>query len=670
MHEEDKVTYFAETDARNKRIRFGIKNKDRTRHIYAIGKTGMGKSNLLEVMAIQDIRNGEGFAFIDPHGKTADLLLEYIPEHRKKDVIYFAPFDLDYPIAFNVLEDVGPEKRHLVANGLMSAFKKIWVDSFSARMEYILNNIMLALLEYPGSTLLSVNRMLADKDFRNAVVENITDPSVKSFWVDEYAKYTDKFAAEAAPAIQNKVGQFVANPLVRNIIGQTKSSFDIREVMDTKKILIINLSKGRVGEANANLLGSMLITKIYLAAMSRADLKEDEIKKAPQFYLYVDEFQSFANESFADILSEARKYKLNLTIAHQYIEQMTDEVRAAVFGNVGTMITFRVGAHDGSVFEKEFAPEFTAEDLVNLQQYQMYLKLMIDGVTSRPFSAIGMAPIPRPEISYYEDIINLSREQFAAPREKIEKEIKEWLESKIKGSTSSSGSKSSSGGGSGGGSSSSKARSEGRSENRNENNRSENSRSVKSDSRNSRSQSQAQSQARTQSQIQPQSQPQIQQQSQTQSSQLQSSSVQFSNSRSSSTDVHPLDVGGEINIPKEQSSLKEQSVLTANKNSEEKSIAISLNNLQTDSLENKAKNNQKIAKPENVNALRNALLSIVGESALNDGKKDKENIIEKNTEKPKDNFVEKVSDKEVITSTKTGSEAISPSDLKKILEIE
>lgn len=438
MNDEERVTYFGETDARNKRLRFGIKKKDRSRHMYVIGKTGMGKSTLLENLAIQDIQNGEGLAFIDPHGKTADLLLEYVPEHRIKDVVYFAPFDLDYPISFNVLEDVGAEKRHLVANGLMSAFKKIWVDAWSARMEYILTNILLALLEFPGSTLMGVNRMLTDKDFRKTVVDNITDPSVKAFWVEEYAKYTDKFAAEAAPAIQNKVGQFVANPLVRNIIGQPKSSFDIRKIMDEKKILIINLSKGRVGEANANLLGAMIITKIYLAAMSRADLKEDELKKAAQFYLYVDEFQSFANESFADILSEARKYKLNLTIAHQYIEQMTEEVRAAVFGNVGTMVVFRVGAYDADVFQKEFTPQFTAEDIVNLQMYQMYLKLMIDGVTSTPFSAKGMVPIPKPEKTYVSEIIESSREQFASPRDKVEEEIRNWHIEKIKSPSSGS----------------------------------------------------------------------------------------------------------------------------------------------------------------------------------------------------------------------------------------
>ncbi|MCK5096436.1 MAG: type IV secretion system DNA-binding domain-containing protein, partial [Candidatus Pacebacteria bacterium] len=321
MEDLEKVTYFAETDHR-KKTPFGVKAVDRGKHIYVIGKTGMGKSTLLENMAVQDIQNGNGLCFVDPHGKTAELLLEYVPEDRIDDVIYFAPFDMENPMSFNIMEDVGYDKRHLVANGLMSAFKKIWVDMWSARMEYILNNVILALLEYPDSTLLGVNRMLTDKVYRKKVVDNVTDPSTKSFWVDEFAKYTDRYTMEATPAIQNKVGQFTANPLIRNIIGQPKSSFNFRDAMDQKKIIIINLSKGRIGEGNANLLGSMLITKLYLSAMSRADLSDQELGRVPNFYLFVDEFQSFANESFADILSEARKYKLNLTIAHQYIEQM------------------------------------------------------------------------------------------------------------------------------------------------------------------------------------------------------------------------------------------------------------------------------------------------------------------------------------------------------------
>lgn len=424
----NQITYFGETDARNKKIKFGIKAKDRLRHMYIIGKTGMGKSTLLEDLAIQDIQNGNGMAFIDPHGGTAEKLLDYVPESRIKDVLYFAPFDLEHPVSFNVMEDIGVDKRYLVVNGLMSTFEKIWVDAWSARMAYILNNTLLALLEYPGSTLLGVNRMLSDKEYRKKVVENIKDTSVRAFWIDEFGKWTEKFIAEAIPAIQNKVGQFTSNPLVRNLLGQPKSSFNIRDIMDNKKILIINLSKGRVGEGNANLIGSMLITKMYLAAMSRADKSEVELAKLPPFYLYVDEFQSFANKSFADILSEARKYKLSLNIAHQYIEQMEEEVRDAVFGNVGTMISFRVGAFDAEVLEKEFAPVFTATDLVNLGFTQIYLKLMIDGVSSQPFSSTVMAPFPRPERVFTEEVIKSSREQFAKPRAEVEKNILEWFD--------------------------------------------------------------------------------------------------------------------------------------------------------------------------------------------------------------------------------------------------
>ncbi|MDO8492858.1 MAG: type IV secretion system DNA-binding domain-containing protein [bacterium] len=423
LPDENRITYFAFTDARNKRVPFGIKAKDRTRHTYVIGKTGMGKSTLLENMAIQDIQNGEGLAFIDPHGKTAEYLLDFVPEHRIKDVLYFAPFDMEHPIAFNVMEDVGPDKRHLVVSGLMSAFKKIWEDMWSARMEYILQNTILALLEYPGATMMGINKMFSDKEYRKKVVDNVTDPTVKSFWVDEFAKYTERFAAEATPAIQNKVGQFTSNPLIRNIIGQPNSSFDLRKMMDEKKILIVNLSKGRLGEGNANLLGSMLITKIYLAAMSRADASERTMTRLPNFYLYVDEFQSFANESFADILSEARKYKLNLTVAHQYIEQMSEEVRAAIFGNVGTMLVFRVGPFDAEIFEKEFMPTFLAEDFVNLGMYQMYLKLMIDGVGSQPFSAVSQPPIEKQMISFKEQVLEMSRKQFSLKRAEVEEDI-------------------------------------------------------------------------------------------------------------------------------------------------------------------------------------------------------------------------------------------------------
>lgn len=421
-----KVTFFASTDSRGKKTPFGIKRIDRKRHMYVIGKTGMGKSTLLENMAIQDIRNGEGLAFIDPHGSTADKLLEYVPEDRIDDVLYFAPFDMEYPVAFNVMEDVGYDKRHLVVSGLMSAFRKIWVDAWSARMEYILSNTLLALLEYPDSTLLDVNRMLINKNFRKKVVENITDTTVKSFWVDEFANYGDRYTQEATPAIQNKIGQFTSNPLIRNIIGQPKSSFDIRQMMDDRKIMIINLSKGRVGEGNASLLGSMLVTKIYLAAMSRADLSAGQLKESPSFYFYVDEFQSFANQSFADILSEARKYNLNLIIAHQYVEQMEEEVRDAVFGNVGTTAVFRVGPFDAEVLETIFKPKFEATDLVNLGFAQIYLTLMIDGVGSQPFSATTLPPFDPPPATHVDEIIAFSRKTYGAPRASVEKSIDEW----------------------------------------------------------------------------------------------------------------------------------------------------------------------------------------------------------------------------------------------------
>lgn len=423
MDNPNRVTYFAATDSRGKRVPFGIKSKDRERHMYVIGKTGMGKSTLLENMAIQDIRNGEGFAFIDPHGSAVDKLLDYIPADRVKDVIYFAPFDMEHPIAFNVMEDVGYDKRHLVVSGLMATFKKIWVDAWSARMEYILSNTLLALLEYPDATLMGVNRMYTDKAYRKKVVENIKDPVVKDFWVKEFANYGDRYTQEATPAIQNKIGQFTSNPLIRNIIGQPRSSFDIREVMDSRKILLVNLSKGLVGDTNMRLLGSMLTTRIFLAAMSRADLSAAEIGKLPKFYFYVDEFQNFANETFAEILSEARKYKLNLLIAHQYVEQMEDEVKAAVFGNVGTTVSFRVGPFDAEVLETIFSPEFMKEDLVNLGFAQIYLTLMIDGVGSRPFSAVTIPPIEPPTRSYRNEVIDSSRTQFGAPRSLIEERL-------------------------------------------------------------------------------------------------------------------------------------------------------------------------------------------------------------------------------------------------------
>jgi CxxC-x17-CxxC domain-containing protein len=376
-------------------------------------------------MAIQDIQRGDGVGIVDPHGSFAEKMLSFVPENRIKDVVYFCPHDTDWPMAFNIMEDVGIEQRHLVASGLMGVFKKIWPDVWSARMEYILNNAILALLEYPNSTILGINRMLSDKDYRKEVVSKITDPVVKAFWEQEFAKYTDRFMTEAGAAIQNKVGQFISNPLIRNIIGQPKSSFDMRKIMDEKKILIMNLSKGRIGESNSQLIGAMLITKLYLSAMSRVDIPESQ---RTDFYLYVDEFQNFATESFKDILSEARKYKLNLILAHQYIAQMDETVRDAVFGNVGTLVVFRIGAFDAEVLEKEFSPDFMATDIVNLGFANIYLKLMINGVASRPFSALTLPPIPMPEKSYVNEIIEFTRKKYASAKEDVDKKIAEWHE--------------------------------------------------------------------------------------------------------------------------------------------------------------------------------------------------------------------------------------------------
>lgn len=424
---EDRVI-FGITNFRNGEKKFGIKMDDRRRHMYLVGKTGAAKTTVMETMAIEDIKNGKGICFIDPHGDVAEKILKFIPEHRVNDVIYFNPQDINFPIAFNPLEQVGSEYRHLVASGIMGVFKKIWVDMWSARMEYILNNTLLALLEYPGSTLLGIMRMLSDKDYRKKVVDSLNDPVVKGFWVNEFAKYSQKFETEATAAIQNKVGQFVTNPLIRNILGQAHSSIDMRKIMDEGKILIVNLSKGGIGEDNSNLLGAMIISKIQLAAMSRMNIPEEERK---DFYLYVDEFQNFATDSFATILSEARKYHLCLIIAHQYVRQLitgdSTKMRDAIFGNVGTMISFRVGAEDAEFLEKEFQPDFMLNDLVNLPKYNFYIKLMIDGVASRPFSAKTIPPPASPDENYKDVLIENSRRLYSTPRISVEEKIaEEW----------------------------------------------------------------------------------------------------------------------------------------------------------------------------------------------------------------------------------------------------
>lgn len=416
------VCLFGQTFFRNQLRRFGIKTDDRRRHMYVIGKTGMGKTTVMENMVLNDIYKGHGVGIVDPHGDFAEKIIDFIPNHRINDVVYFNPGDVDNPIGFNVLEVTTEEQKHLIAAGLMGIFKKIWPDVWSSRMEYILNNTVLALLDYPGSTLLGINRLLSDKDFRKKVVTQLTDPVIKSFWQNEFASYNDRYAQEAVAPIQNKIGQFLSASVIRNMVAQVTSTINIREIMDSRKILIMNLSKGRIGEDNSRLLGGMLITKIQLAAMERVDTPEVDRK---DFFLYVDEFQNFATPSFANILSEARKYRLSLIMAHQYVLQLDEVVSAAVFGNVGTIMAFRVGGGDAEALAKEFAPVFMEEDIVNLAKYHIILKLMIDGVASQPFSAMTMGPIGSPTGSR-EKVIRVSRERYSQRREVIEDKIIRW----------------------------------------------------------------------------------------------------------------------------------------------------------------------------------------------------------------------------------------------------
>ena len=416
------ITLFAQTNFRNQQRRFGIRLDDRRRHMYVIGKTGMGKTTLLENMILSDIYAGHGCAYVDPHGDTAEKILDFIPSWRINDVVYFNPGDMEFPIGFNILETVNDEQKHLVGSGLMGVFKKIWPDVWSPRMEYILLNCVLALLDYPGATLLGINRLLVDKDYRQRVIEKIRDPIVKTFWVAEFSSWSEKYATEAIAPVQNKVGQFLSASIIRNILSQVKSSIDIRNIMDSRKIFIVNLSKGKIGEDNMRLLGNMLIVKMQLAAMERVDIPEADRK---DFFLYVDEFQNFATPSFANILSEARKYRLALILAHQYIEQLDEAVRDAIFGNVGTILTFRVGSPDAMYMEKEFSPTFIPEDLSNLPKFGIYLKLMVDGVATEPFSASTLPPIAQ-RTGSEEKVVAVSRERYATPKSIIEDKVLKW----------------------------------------------------------------------------------------------------------------------------------------------------------------------------------------------------------------------------------------------------
>jgi hypothetical protein len=423
------ICYFGTANVRGQGKTFGILQDDRRRHVYILGKTGMGKTTLLENMILQDIYNGYGVCVMDPHSDLAEYILDRIPAHRQKDVIYFNPSDTDFPLGFNMLEANRGEEHFLIASGLMAVFNRIWAGTWSARMEYILNNTLLALLETPGNTLLGVVRMLTDKDFRDYIIGNVQDPMVKNFWLKEFASFNDKYRTEAIAPVLNKIGQFFSSDLIRNILGQEKSTFDLRDIMDNKKILIVNLSKGRLGEDNSNLLGSLLITKLQLAAMSRVDIPNENDRN--DFYLYVDEFQNFTTDSFATILSEARKYRLSLILAHQYISQLTEsgneKVRNAVFGNVGTMISFRIGSDDAYRIEKEFEPVFTSQQLIALNKTQIALRLLIEGKAPAPFIANTLPDIFSKVGGRLQIVIELSRQIYGKPKAEVKQVINDWL---------------------------------------------------------------------------------------------------------------------------------------------------------------------------------------------------------------------------------------------------
>lgn len=419
------VSMFGMTNYHNNYDEFGIKREDRRRHLYVVGKSGTGKSKLLELFISEDIKNGEGVAVLDPHGDLVDNVMRMIPKERINDVIYFDPGDVDFPVAFNPLVKVDESLKMQMTVGFINIFKKLFGDNWSDRLEHVLRYTVLALLDSENTTVLSILKMLSDKNYRQTITARIKDSVVKNFWVNEFAGWSEKFDAEAITPLLNKVGQFVATNMIRNIIGQPDNKFNIRQVMDEKKILLMKVSKGLLGEENSNLLGAMIVTQIYQAAMSRADTPEE---KREDFYLYVDEFQNFATDTFEEILSEARKYKLDLTIAHQFVGQLTPTMIKTVFGNVGSMLSFRVGAEDAQVLENEYTPVFKVRDIINLAVRDFYTKMSVDGEVRKPFSGRTLDVI-KPEEDYTQDIIEQSRSKYATPVAKVEEMLSHWDES-------------------------------------------------------------------------------------------------------------------------------------------------------------------------------------------------------------------------------------------------
>jgi hypothetical protein len=405
----DNVTYIGTTNYQNKKLRFGIKEKDRAGHIYCLGKTGTGKSTLLLNMAIHDIQTGKGVGIIDPHGDVSETLLHYIPKERLSDVIYFNTSDKQYPIPFNPLHNVVPENRHLIASTIVTTLKKIWIDSWGPRLEHILRNTLLTLTYYPHATLLDITPLLTNPSFRHTVLASVTDNTLLEFWQKEFEPLTPHFKQEVIAPIINKVGLFATHPILKQILGQRQSAFSIASVMDSGKIFIANLSKGYLGEEGTQLLGSLLVTQFQSASIGRA---KHALENRNAFYLYIDEMHSFMTLSFADILSESRKYGLSLFLTHQFTGQLEDDLLSAILGNIGTLITFRVGAQDAFVLKEEFHPVFTENDLLNIPQYSIYLKLLIDGTTSQPFSATTHT-LTKERQSSKHAVIHYSRKRYS-----------------------------------------------------------------------------------------------------------------------------------------------------------------------------------------------------------------------------------------------------------------
>ena len=422
---DENISAFGLTNFRGINHQFGLLRRDRSRHVYIIGQTGAGKSGMLELLALSDVFYNQGYCIIDPHGDFAIDNLKFIPESRIKDVVYFNPADTAFPVAFNPLEVSDPAKKPNVCSEVIGVLKRMFGDSWGPRLEHILRYTLLALLDRPSTTLLDISRLLTDKDFRKETLEYCKDVTVLQFWKHEFGQWNEKQVNESIAPVLNKVGAFTANPIIRNIIGQPKSSFDIRKIMDEGKILVVNLSKGLIGEDNAGILGAFIVTKVQLAAMSRSDIP-DVMDRRP-FYLYVDEFQNFATDSFAVILSEARKYGLNLTVANQYVAQMTDTVRDAVFGNVGTTISFRVSPEDAPILVKQFEPTFEESDLIQLNNRNFVISMIIGGEKVPAFSASTLS-IPETPSDNFDAIVAHSREYYGRPRLEVEAEIRETIE--------------------------------------------------------------------------------------------------------------------------------------------------------------------------------------------------------------------------------------------------